>query len=108
MKMKRFIKWLRRHTPQQSVTGDTDQRARVKPEQKTEDEYNDNSSFHWEAADRNESSDSNKDTPKPDPSDNEDAAPLATLELEDGPLSIAEEDIGVDPYNTGSFDTEKK
>ena len=105
--MKRLIKWLRRDTPQQSVTGEADQRdVGVRPEQKTEDEYSDDSSFDCEASDRIEDSGPGKDTQ--DQCDFEDTAPHATLELEDGPLSDAEEDIGVDPYNTSRFDTENK
>ncbi len=105
--MKRIRKWLGPDSPQQSVTGEADQRdVGVKSEQKTEDEYSDDSSFDWEASNPIEDSDPGKDTQ--DHCDFEDTAPHATLELEDGPLSYAEEDIGVDPYNTSRFDTENK
>ena len=108
MKIQRIIKWLRREI-QQSIAGDVDQRkVGVKPDRKSEDKFGDDSSYNWEAADRNESSDSNKDTPKPDQSDNEDTVPQTTLKLEQDSLSDAEEDTGVDPYNTGRFDTKNK
>ncbi len=100
--MKRIRKWPRRDTPQQSVTGESDQ-CGVRPDQKSEDEYSDNSSVDWEASDQIEDSGPGKDTQ--DQCDFEDTAPYVTLQLEDGPLSDAEEDIGVDPYNTGRFDT---
>ena len=103
--MKRLIKWLRRNTPQQSVTGEADQRVKARSEQKKEEDYSDNSSFDWEAPDRIEDSGPGKDTQ--DQCDFEDTATYATLDLEDGPLSDAEEDIGVDPYNTSRIDTEK-
>ena len=109
--MKGFINWLRRDTAQQSITSEADQRdvgVKVRLEQKKEDEYSDVSSYNWEAAGRNESSGSSKDKPKPDQCDHEDTVPHITLKLEDGPSSGTEEDIGVDPYNTGRFDTENK
>ncbi len=109
MNMKRIIKWLRRDTPPQSIASEADQRdVGIKPEQKTEDEYSDVSSYNWEAIDRNESSDSGKDTPKPEQIDSMVTAPLTTLKLEDDPMSVTEEDTGVDPYNTGRFDTKNK
>ena len=102
--MKRIRKWLGPDSPQQSVTGEADQHVKARPEQKTEDEYSDDSSIGWEALDRIEDTGPGKDTQ--DQCDFEDTAPYVTLELEDGPLSDAEEDIGVDPYNTCRFDTE--
>ncbi len=83
--MKRLIEWLRRETRLQSIASSDDSSDK--------------------AADRIEDSGPGKDTQ--DQCDFEDTAPYATFELEDGPLSDAEEDIGVDPYNTSRFDTEK-
>lgn len=111
MMIKRILKWLRRETPQQSTASEADQRdagPRVTPEQKIEDEYSEDSSFNWEATDQIEGSGSRKGAPVPDQSAYEDTVPLPALELEDDPSSSAEEDIGVDPYNTGRFDTAKK
>jgi len=83
--MKRLIEWLIRETRLQSIASSDDSSDK--------------------AADRIEDSGPGKDTQ--DQCDFEDTAPYATFELEDGPLSDAEEDIGVDPYNTSRFDTEK-
>ena len=106
--MKRIIEWLKRDTAQQSIASEADQRVKARPEQKKEDEYSDVSSYNWEAAGRIESSGSRQDPPKPDQCDHEDTVPQTTLNLEDGPSSGTEEDVGVDPYNTGRFDTENK
>ncbi len=107
--MKGFINWLRRKTAQQSITSEADQRdvgVKVRPNQKKDDEYSDVSSYNWEATDRVESSGSRPDMPKPNQCDHENTVPQTTLNLEDGPSYGTEEDVGVDPYNTGRYDTE--
>ena len=93
MKMKRIRKWLRRDTPQQS----TDVEA--------EGEHSDDSSFSWPWTDQADSSIFDTSSLVTEKSEDENTVPLATLRLEDDPLFSAEEDIGVDPYNTGRFDT---
>ena len=114
--MKRFFRWPRRDKPQQSIASEVKQRG-VKSEQETEDEYSDSSSFDWEETDQHESSGPGGNAPKPDQCDHEDledtapqtilevedTAPQTILELEDEPLP--EENIGIDPYNKGRFDT---
>ena len=85
-KVKRFIKWLRRYRPQ-SIASEVAQ---------------------GEATDRIEDSDPGKDTPIQDRCDDEYSVPLSTLKLLADPLSDAAEDIGVDPYNTATFDSENK
>ncbi len=96
--MKRVIKAPRRDKPQQSIASEAKQRG-VKPDQETKNEYRDDSSFNWEETDQHESS-------GPGGNRNEDSVLQITLELEDEPL--AEENIGVDPYNKGRFDTGNK
>ena len=111
MKMKCFIKWLRRDTPQQSIASEEDQYpvgARGRPEQKTESDYSDDSSFNWEVTDRIESSGPRKNTLIQDQCDHEDTVPHTTLKLDDDPLSGAEEDVGANPYDTAHFDAENK
>ena len=109
--MKGFINWLRRDTAQQSITSEADRRdvgVKVRPEQKKEDEYSDDSSYNWEVAGQNERSASSKDTSKPEQINNAITVSQTILKLEDGPSSGTEEDVGADPYNTGRFDTENK
>ncbi len=101
--MKRVIKPPRRDKPQQSIASEVKQRG-VKSEQETEDEYSDSSSFNWEETDQRGSSGPGENSLKQDQCDFEDTAPQTILELEDEPLP--EENIGVDPYNKGRFDTE--
>ena len=107
--MKRFINWLRRNTAQQSIDCTADQLdVGVRPEQKKDGEYSDDSSYNWDSANRNESSRPGEDTPIQDECDHEDTVPQTILKLDDGSSRSAEEDTGVDPYNTGRFDTESK
>ena len=109
--MKRFIRWLRRDKPQQSTAGEADERdvgVKVRPEQKKEAEYSNDSSYSWEVADRNDNSGFSNDTSKPDQSDYEDTVPQTTLELEGDPLSDVEEDVGVDPYDTGRLESQER
>jgi len=109
--MKRFIQWLRRHPQQQSIASEADQRdvgAKVKPELKAEGDYSDDSSFNWEGIDRIENFNPGKTTQIQDRRDCEDIVLHTTRESADDPLSGAEENIGVDPYNTARFDTENK
>ena len=97
--MKRFIDWLRLDKRQQTIAGDEDQ-GDVKPEQKTEGERSDDSSFSCSWADQTDSSIFDTGSLTIEKSD---AASPAKNQSPDTTNS----DNGVDPYNTGSFDTEK-
>ncbi len=115
--MKRFFKWLRRDTLQQSVASEADQGnvyADVRPDQITEVENSAKSSFTGSGTDQADSSifgtgrlDIEKSEDAKSESDNENTVGVSTLTLEKE-LWPDDEDIGVDPYNSGSFDTENK
>ena len=108
--MKRLIKWLRRDKSQQSIAGKEDQvdvGIRVRPEQKKEDEYSDDSSFNWFETGQADSSIFDTGSLATEKSEDENAVPHKALELEGDSLCSGEEDNGVDPYNTGRFGTEK-
>lgn len=106
MNIKRFRKWLRPDAPQPTFVGEANQRAvGVRPEQKSKDEYTDESSLNWEVIDMIESSDPDTINLIHGECDYEVTNPHTTLGLEDDRLFGAGEDIGVDPYNTGRFDT---
>lgn len=109
--MKRLIDWLRRKTPQQSIAGKEGQRTlgvRVNSERAEENDYIDETSFNWPATNRLEHSGSGNNILIQDQCDHEDTVPLITLTPGDDSLPVAEEDIGVDPYNTGRFGTASK
>ncbi len=105
--MKRFLKWLRRDTPQQSADqGD------VKPDQTIEDGNSAESSSTGSVLDQADSSifdtgssiieiseDAESEV------DDEHTDHISTLSLEEE--LWPDDEAGVDPYNTGSFDTEK-
>jgi hypothetical protein len=106
MKIKRFRKWLRPDAPQPSFVSETNQRAvGVRPGQKMKDEYTDESSLNWEVIDMIERSDPETTNRLQDECDYEVTNPHSTLRLDDDSLFGVGEDIGVDPYNTGRFDT---
>ncbi len=109
MKLKRFFKWLRRDTPQQSIASKADQGdvgVKVRSEKETEDEYSDDCSVSWLGIDQADSSIFDTGRLVTEKSEDQNAVSQSTLKLEDDPLS--EEDIGVDPYDTARFDTENK
>ncbi len=109
MNMKRFITWRRRDAPQQSITSEADQRdVGVRPEQKTEGEHSDDSFFSWSWADQADSSVFDTGRLVTEKSEEKNAVSHKTPDLEGDSLCGAEEDIGVDPYNTGRFDTANK
>ena len=108
--MKHLIKWLRRDKSKQSIAGKEDKgdvSVRVRPEQKKEDDYNNDSDFSWSWAAQADSSIFDTGRSITEKSDDENTVPHKALDLEDVSLCSAEEDNGVDPYNTGRFDTEK-
>jgi hypothetical protein len=106
--MKRFITWRRRDTRQNSVTCEADQRdVGVRPEQKTEGEHSDDSFFSWSWANQADTSVFDTGHLVTEKSENKNAVSHKTPDLEGDSACNAEEDIGVDPYNTGRFDTKK-
>ena len=115
--MKRFIKWFRRDTPQQSIASEADQDdvgADVRPDQITEDENSAESSSTRSVLDQADSGifgtgslDTENSEDAKSESDDEDTVGVSTIKLEKE-LWPDDDDIGVDPYNTGTFDTENK
>ena len=114
--MKRFIKWFRRDTLQQSIAreaGQGDVGADVRPDQTTENENSAESASAWFGIDQADSSifgtgrlDAEKSEGAKFESDNENTVGVSTLKLEEE--SWPDDEAGVDPYNTGTFDTENK
>ncbi len=109
--MKRFCKWLRRDTPQQSTASEADQ-SDVKTDQTIEDGNSAESSFTGSVLDQADSSifdtgslDIEKSEDAKSESDNENTVGVSTLNLEKE--LWPDDETGVDPYNTGSFDTKK-
>ncbi len=109
--MKRFFKWLKRDTPQQSIASEADQ-GDVRPGQITEDENSAESSFAGSGTDQADSSifgtgrlDIEKSEDAKSEIDDEHTANIAALKLEEE--LWPDDEAGVDPYNSGSFDTEK-
>jgi hypothetical protein len=106
LQLKRIFKWLRRDPPQQTIASEADQGdVGVRPDQTTDGEHSDDSSLSCSWADQADSSIFDTGQLVTEKSEGKDAVPHSTLRLEDGPPPGAEEDIGVDPYNTGRFDT---
>jgi len=110
--MKRIWEWLRRDTPQQSTDVEADQSdvgvKKVRSENETEGEHSDDSSFSWPWTDQADSSIFDTSSLVTEKSEDKNTVPLATLKLEDDPSADAEENMGIDPYNTGRFNTENK
>ena len=117
MTMQRILKWLRREAPRQSTALEVnhpDVGSKVTPGQETQDEYSTESSFSWFEDDQADSSifDTGssiieKSEDAKSESDNENAVGVSTLNLEKD-LWPNDEDIGVDPYNTGRVDNENE
>ncbi len=114
--MKRFIKWFRRDTPQQSIASEADQDdvgADVRPDQITEDENSAESSSTRSVLDQADSGifgtgslDTENSEDAKSESDDEDTVGVSTIKLEKE--LWPDDEVGVDPYNTGTFDTENK
>ncbi len=106
--MKFLRKWLEPDLKQQSATNEAGKApigVRVRSEEGTEDEHSDDSSFSWFGINQADSSIFDTGTLVTEKSEDKNAVSHSTLRLEDDPSPSAEEDIGVDPYNTGRFDT---
>ena len=107
--MKRFIDWLKSISKQQSAANEAEQapvRVRVKSE--SEGEYSDDSSFSCAWAEQTDSSIFDTGSLNIEKSEDENAESHNTLTLEGDSLCSAEEDIGIDPYNSGRFDTKNQ
>jgi hypothetical protein len=112
VKMKRFFKWLRRDTRQQSNASEADQGnvgADIRPDQTTENRNSAQFSLTCFGTDQTDSGifgtgrlDIEKSEDTKSESDNKNTVGVATLNLENK-LWPDDENIGVDPYNTGSF-----
>ena len=117
VKMKHFFKWLRRDRPQQSIASGADQDdvgADVRPDQITEDDNSAESSSTRSVLDQADSGifgtgslDTENSEDAKSESDSENTVGVSTLNLEKE-LWPDDEDIGVDPYNTGRFDSENE
>ena len=100
--MKRFINWLKSDSQRQSAAKDAEQApVGVRSE-------NDDSSFSWTEIDQADSSIFDTGSLNIEKSEDQNAPTNKTPDLEGDSLCSAEKDVGVDPYNTGRFDTEKK
>ncbi len=107
--MKRVIEWLRRDTQQRSAANEAEQApVGVRVRSETEGKYSDDSSFNWFGIDQADSSIFDTGNLIIEKSEDKNAVSHKALELEGDSLCSAEEDTGVDPYNTGRFDTENK
>ncbi len=107
--MKRFIDWLKSGPKQQSAANEAVQapvRVRVKSE--SEGEYSDDSSFSCAWAEQTDSSIFDTGSLNIEKSEDKSAVSYKTLTLEGDSLSSTEKNIGIDPYNSGRFDTKNK
>ena len=104
--MKRIIRWLRRDKSQPSETDQRD--VGVRPKQKTEGGHSDDSSIYLFWPEQADSSIFNTGSLNIEKSEDRNAVSHRTPDPEGDSLCAAEENTGIDPYNTGRFDTEKK
>ena len=115
--MTSFLRWLRRDTRQQSIASEADHGdvgADVRPDQITEDENSAESSSTRSVLDQADSGifgtgslDIDKSEDAKSEIDDEDTVGVSTLNLEKE-LWPDDDDIGVDPYNTGRIDNENE
>ncbi len=105
--MKRFIDWLKPDPKQQSAANEAEQ-APVSLRVRSEDEHSDDSSFSCSWAEQTDSSIFDTGSLKVEKSEDKNAESHKTLTLEGDSLCSAEEDIGIDPYNSGRFDTKNQ
>ena len=107
--MKRFIDWLKPDPKQQSPANEAEQApVSVRVRSESEGEHSDDSSFSCAWAERTDSSIFDTGSLNIEKSEDRNAVSHKTLTLEGDSLCSAEEDIGVDPYNSGRFDTKNK
>jgi hypothetical protein len=109
LQLKRIFKWLRRDPPQQTIASEADQGdVGVRPDQTTDGEHSDDSSLSCSWADQADSSIFDTGSLNIEKSEDKNAVSHETPDLEGDLLCGAEQDTGVDPYNTGRFDTKNK
>ena len=128
--MKRFIRWLETKISRPKARVVTEQPSdpvsvkpdnitnddyeiemsiapRVPPEGETEGEDRDDFSFSWFGIDQADSSIFDSDSLITEEPEDKDAVSHTTPNLVSDSLCDTEENIGVDPYNTGRIDTRK-
>ena len=108
--MKYLRKRLKPDLPQQSAANEAARvpvGARVRTVKETEGEYSDDSPFSWFGIGQADSSVFDAGSLIIDKSQDRDTVSYKTLDLEGDSLRSTGEDMGVDPYNTGRFDTAK-
>lgn len=108
--MKRFLKWLatkfsRHSAAVEAVERHTHVGVRVKPKDTAEEEYSVEVAFDASVPGRVESDKPGKDIHMPNIYDCDDPFKKQQLKTLDPSSPDASESIGVDPYNTGRFDT---
>ena len=106
--MKIFNRWLKlgskREGTAKEVEHSTDE-VSVNQEQDTDEGYDDESSFNWRGKDQDDSGIPDSLRGTDDEKSSTDTVTVRTLVLdEDSTYTVEEEDLGVDPYNTGRFD----
>jgi hypothetical protein len=79
---------------------------RLKPEsqQATEGPYRDETSFEWRGKDPDKENVTDSRRGTPDELASSDTMTIRTLTLDEESAYIVDESVGIDPYNTGSFD----
>jgi hypothetical protein len=108
--MKRILKWLETKFSQHSAAVEADERhttVRVKTKDTAEEEYSVEVAFDASVPGRVESDKPGKDIQMPNIYDCEDPFKKQQLKTLDQSSRDASESVGVDPYNTGRFDTSK-
>ena len=110
--MKRFLKWLETKFSRHSATVGVDEphttvRVRVKPKDTAEEGYSVEVAFDASVPGRVESDKPGKDIQMPNIYDCEDPFKKQQLKTLDQSSPDASESTGLDPYNSGSFDTSK-
>ena len=109
--MKLFSKWLKPGPKHQSASNDAELApldATVSAEERTDREHSGDSSFSWFGNDQADSSIFDTGSLDTKIFANKVAVSAKVPAAERESLSTDEEDVGVDPYNTGRFTTNKK
>ena len=109
--MKIFNRWLKlgskREGAAEEVERSTDE-VSVNAMQDTDERYDDESTFNWRGNDQDYSGIPDSLRGTDDEKSSTDTVTVRTLALdEDSTYTVEEENVGVDPYNTGRFDKSK-
>ncbi len=108
--MKRFLKWLETKFSRHSATVEADEHhtaVGVRPVENAKEEYSVEVAFDASVPGRVKNDKPGKDIQMPNIYDCEDPFKKQQLKTLDQSSPDASESIGVDPYNTGRFDTSK-